>query len=223
LRPGDLLLVDAGAESPEGYASDITRIFPIGGFSPEQQEVHAIVLAAQEAAISAIRPGLPYRDIHLLAARVRVAGLKDMGLMAGDADSAVEAGAHALFFPHGLGHMLGLDVHDMEALGEDHVGYDAAFPRSAQFGLSALRLAKPLAAGNAITVEPGIYFIPALIDAWRSEGRLAEFLRYEAIDRFRGFGGIRIEDDVLVAEDGAQVLSAAIPKTAGDAERTAGG
>ncbi len=216
---GDLLVVDSGAESPEHYASDITRTFPVGGrFTPLQGQVYEIVLRAQETAIQAMCPGIRFLDVHLAAARKIAVGLKEMGLMKGDPDEAVQVGAHALFFPHGLGHMLGLDVHDMENLGEDLVGYDETVSRSRQFGLSALRMARELRPGFVLTVEPGIYFIPALIDQWQREDTHGDFINYEAIEAFRKFGGIRIEDDVLVTKDGHRVLGPGIPKAVADIE-----
>jgi Xaa-Pro aminopeptidase len=219
LKHGDLLLVDCGAQSPEGYASDITRTYPIGGkFSPRQKDVYQLVFETQSEAIQSIRPGVPYKEIHLRAAATVASGLKDMGLMKGDVEAAVENGAHALFFPHGLGHMLGLDVHDMEGLGEDHVGYDETVSRSGQFGLAYLRLAKKLQAGYVLTVEPGIYFIPALIDRWKSENKLADFIDYGRLEEFRDARGIRIEDDVLVTGTGARVLGKPIPKTSEEVE-----
>ena len=157
-------------------------------------------------------PGVPFLECHLAAAKVVAQGLSDLGLMRGDPAEAVASGAHALFFPHGLGHMLGLDVHDMEALGEDFVGYDEEFRRSGQFGLSGLRMARRLRPGFVMTVEPGIYFIPALIGQWREERRSAEFINYEALNDYLDFGGIRVEDDVLVTETGHDVLSVDIPK-----------
>lgn len=223
LSAGDLLLVDAGATSPEQYAGDITRVTPVGGsFSPRQRAVYQGVLAAQRAAIDAIAPDVPFRDIHLLAARILTEHLIEMGLMKGDADAAVAAGAHALFFPHGLGHMLGLDVHDMENLGEDIVGYASDQTRSDQFGLHTLRLARPLEPGYVVTVEPGCYFIPELIRQWRSDDRHAEFIDYEAVESFADFGGIRIEDDVLVTKEGAEILGPGVPKTIDDVESRTG-
>jgi Xaa-Pro aminopeptidase len=213
LADGDLLLVDSGVVSPLGYASDITRTLPVGGrFTPRQQDIYEIVLAALAEGTGRMAPGVPFVDCHLAAARVVAHGLTDLGLMRGDPGEAVAQGAHALFFPHGLGHMLGLDVHDMEALGEDFVGYDVNFRRSTQFGLSGLRLARRLQPGFVMTVEPGIYFIPALIKQWREARRLEEFINYEALEAYLNFGGIRIEDDVLVTEQGHEVLSTAIPK-----------
>jgi Xaa-Pro aminopeptidase len=213
LKKGDLLVVDSGASSPMHYAADITRTIPVGGkFSGKQLDVYDIVLASQEAAIKAIRPRIKYRDIHLQTARIIAGGMKDLGLMKGDVEEAVLQGAHALFFPHGLGHMLGLDVHDMENLGEQNVGYDDSIQRSQQFGLAYLRMARDLKAGYVLTVEPGVYFIPALIDLWRKENKFADFIAYDKLDAYRGFGGIRIEDDVLVTKDGRRVLGRPIPK-----------
>lgn len=217
LQQGDLLLVDSGVCSKLGYASDITRTLPVGGaFSPRQRDIYEIVLHAQAVGIACMAPGVPFLDCHLAAAKVMVEGLSALGLMRGNPEVAVAAGAHALFCPHGLGHMLGLDVHDMESLGEDNVGYDDEFRRSGQFGLSGLRMARRLRPGFVVTVEPGIYFIPDLIRLWREQGRHTEFIDYASLEPYLDFGGIRIEDDVLVTEDGAEVLSSAIPKTSGD-------
>ena len=223
LEDGRLLLVDSGVVSPEGYASDLTRTWPVSGrFTPEQRAVYEAVLAAHDAVIAGMRPGVPYRDLHLLAARVLVGGLTALGLMRGDPDEAVAAGAHALFFPHGLGHQIGLDVHDLEGLGEAFVGYGDGFTRSDQFGLAYLRMAKPLRAGHVVTVEPGCYFIPTLLDAWAAEGKHAGFIAYDVAERFRGFGGVRIEDDVLVTETGARVLGPPVPTTVADVEAVVG-
>ena len=217
LARGDLLLVDSGVCSPRGYASDITRTLPVGGtFSPRQRDIYEVVLRAQAVGIACMAPGISFLDCHLAAARIMVEGLSALGLMRGSVDVAVAAGAHALFCPHGLGHMLGLDVHDMESLGEDNVGYDQEFRRSGQFGLSGLRMARRLRPGFVVTVEPGIYFIPDLIRLWREQGRHAEFIDYDALEPYLDFGGIRIEDDVLITAEGAEVLSSAIPKTAGE-------
>lgn len=219
LEAGRLLVADSGSESPEHYASDITRTFPVGGkFSPQQREVYQVVLDAQLAAIKAIKPGKMYKDIHLHAAKVIASGLKEIGLMKGDIDSAVKEGAHALFFPHGLGHMMGLDVHDMEGLGENYVGYDETVQRSNQFGLAYLRLARALQPGFVVTVEPGIYFIPALIDQWKAEKKFNEFINYDTVEKYKSFGGIRIEDDVLVTAEGNRVLGVPIPKEVDEIE-----
>lgn len=219
LKQGNLLLIDSGAESPNGYASDITRTMPVDGrFSPVQKDIYAIVLAAQHEAIRVLGPGVLFRDAHLAAARVMVAGLCDMGIMRGNVEEAVACGAHALFFVHGLGHMLGLDVHDMESLGEDRVGYDTTISRSSQFGLHALRLARKVASGFVVTVEPGLYFIPALIDSWRRQGRCSSYINYDILGSILPFGGIRIEDDVMITDTGARVLGPSIPKTISDIE-----
>ncbi len=219
LGENDLLVIDSGAESREHYASDITRTYPVGGtFTPEQKELYNIVLKGQIAAIESIKPGVTYRDIHLQTAAIIAEGLKDMGFLKGDVESIVQEGVHALFFPHGLGHMMGLDVHDMENIGEDYVGYDDTVTRSEQFGLAYLRMAKCLQPGHVITVEPGIYFIPALIDKWESENKFTDFIDYTRVEKFKKFGGIRIEDDVLVTADGKRVLGKPIPKTVEEIE-----
>ncbi len=220
LKEGDLLVNDAGSESPLGYAGDITRTVPVDGeFEGSQKDVYSVVLSAQRAAIDSIEPGLKFREVHLEASRQMASGLRDMGIMKGDVEAAVETGAHALFFPHGLGHMLGLDVHDMDDLGEDYVGYDEEVKRSDQFGLDNLRLARRLKAGYAITVEPGIYFIPRLIDRWREEGKFRQFINYEKLEDLKDFGGIRIEDDILVTKDGCRLLGPEIPKEIPELEK----
>ncbi len=219
LEQGRLIVTDAGAETVNHYAGDITRTVPVDGkFSQQQKEIYEIVLEAEVSSIDKIRPGVPYRNIHRDAARIISLGLMDLGLMKGDVEEAVDAGAHAMFFPHGLGHMMGLDVHDMEGLGENHVGYNEEIKRSDQFGTAYLRLGKRLESGYVITVEPGIYFIPALIDRWRSEGKFAEFLNYEKVELYKDFGGIRIEDDILVTDIGSRVLGKPIPKTVQEVE-----
>jgi Xaa-Pro aminopeptidase len=224
LQQGDLLVCDAGAESYRFYASDITRTIPVGGkFSSVQKDIYEIVLTAQKNAINSIKPGAKYLDIHLIAAKIIAAGLIQLGIMKGNPKEAVKNGAHALFFPHGLGHMIGLDVHDMEALGEDLVGYDKNTKRSNQFGLAYLRLAKELKPGFVLTVEPGIYFIPELIDQWQAKKKLKNFINYDKLKSFRNFGGIRIEDNILVTETGFKVLGRQIPKEARDVEEMVNG
>ncbi len=218
LIEGRLVLNDSGAESRRFYAGDITRTFPVSGrFTALQAEVYEIALRAQLAAIDTIRPGLTYDEIHTRASEVLAEGLVSMGLMKGNPADAVAAGAHALFFPHGLGHMLGLDVHDMEDLG-DVVGYRKDQPRSKQFGRNFLRLAKCLEVGFLLTVEPGIYFIPALMDRWEQEHRHPDFINYDKLGQFRNFGGIRIEDNVIVTPGGCRVLGPRIPKTIAEVE-----
>ena len=217
---GDLMLTDAGAVSPVGrYAGDITRVSPVGGrFSERQRGVYDAVLRGQMAAIDAVRPGVPFREVHDLTAQIMVEGLVDLGVMRGDPAEAVAAGAHTLFFVHGLGHALGLDVHDCEALGEDRVGYDEEFKRSTEFGTRFLRFARRLKPGYVMTVEPGLYFIDPLIDQWKAAGTHAAFIDYDEIEHWRGLGGVRIEDDVLVTETGVRVLGPGIPKVASEVE-----
>lgn len=222
MKKGQLLVVDAGAESPRHYASDITRTIPVGGkFNARQKDIYGIVLKGQEAALRMVKPGLKYRDVHLQTARVMADGLKGLGLMKGDIDEAVSRGAHALYFPHGLGHHMGLDVHDMEDLGETHVGYSDAVKRSDQFGLAYLRMAKELKPGYVLTVEPGLYFIPALIAKWKGEKRFPEFIDYAKAAKYLDFGGCRIEDNILITKAGARVLGRKIPKTVAEVERAA--
>lgn len=223
LKNGKLLVVDSGAESSLHYAADITRTYPVSGtFSPKQKDIYEIVLAAQEAAIQSIKPGIKFQSAHIKASRIIASGLKDIGLIMGDVNEAVKAGTHALFFPHGLGHMIGLDVHDMEDLGEQYVGYDEKTKRSKQFGLAYLRFARELRPGYVLTVEPGIYFIPALIDKWKKEKKLSQFINYAKVETYRDFGGIRIEDNVVVTDKGHRVLGKSIPKSVKDLEETVG-
>ena len=219
IEAGDLILGDFGAETAMGYAADITRTFPVSEkFTTQQREVYQAVLEAENKAIERCQVGTPYRDVHQYAAQLMSQRLKDMGLMRGNIEDAVAQGAHALFFPHGLGHMIGLDVHDMEGLGEDHVGYSETIQRSEQFGTAFLRLGRELEAGFVITVEPGIYFIPELIDQWQSAGKFTEYIDYDALQNFRDFGGIRIEDNVLVTEEGPRVLGEPIAKSVAEVE-----
>ncbi len=214
LESGQLFLLDAGAETAAHYAGDLSSTFPVDrAFTPRQRDIHDVVLAAFLAAEGALRPGADFKDIHLLACRTLAAGLKDLGLMKGDVADAVDQGAHALFFPCGLGHLMGLDVHDMENLGEGLVGHEGR-PRSTQFGLKSLRLARPLQEGFVLTVEPGVYFIPELARRWRSEGRFTDFIDYEALEAYEGFGGLRIEEDFLVTATGARRLGPPKPRTA---------
>ncbi|MBX2874943.1 MAG: aminopeptidase P family protein [Saprospiraceae bacterium] len=219
LQEGQLVLVDAGAETAQHYAGDITRTFPVSTqFTAQQKEIYEIVLKAEQDSIASSTVGTRYLDVHLSAAQIIATGLSELGIMKGDVEEAVAAGAHALFFPHGLGHMIGLDVHDMEDLGEDYVGYTTELKRSAQFGLRSLRLGRALEAGFVITVEPGIYFIPQLIDLWRSEGKFLDFINYDALDAYRTFGGIRIEDNVWITPNGPEILGEPIAKTVAEVE-----
>jgi len=214
-----MMVTDAGAESLLHYASDITRTVPVGGkFSQRQKEIYEIVLAANMKAIESVKPGITNKELHIMACETIASGLKDIGLMKGDVKEAVTCGAHALFMPHGLGHMLGLDVHDMEGLGEDYVGYDDQVKRSDQFGLAFLRLGRNLEPGFVFTIEPGIYFIPALIDQWKSEQKFGEFINYDRVESYKDFGGIRIEDNILVTNNGYKVLGKPIPKTVSEVE-----
>lgn len=223
LEEGKLLLMDAGAENAMNYCSDNTRTFPVNGkFTQKQKEIYEIVLKANIEGIKACRPGIYYREVHKLAMTIITDGLKALGLMQGDTATAVEIGATALFMPHGLGHQMGLDVHDMEDLGENFVGYDETIQRSNIFGWGALRMAKELRPGHVITVEPGIYFVPHLIDIWKSEKKFEEFINYDKVEEYKNFGGIRIEDDVLITEDGCRVLGPAIPKTIEELENFIG-
>ncbi|MCD8174169.1 MAG: aminopeptidase P family protein [Alistipes sp.] len=207
LEEGRLLLVDAGAETVMNYSSDFTRTMPVSDkFTQRQKDVYNIVLAANARAFELSEPGKLYRDIHLEACTVIAQGLIDLGIMKGDAAEAVNAGAHALFMPHGLGHMMGLDVHDMEDIGEKYVGYDLETKRSTELGVSALRMGRRLQPGMVMTVEPGIYFIPAYIAKWKSEGLNAQFVNYDKAEEYCGFGGIRIEDDLLITDTGNRML-----------------
>lgn len=220
LRKGQLLLVDAGSESPLCYATDHTRTTPVDGkFTDQQREIYQIVLDANNSVAAACEPGLTYREMHLMACRVIAGGLKELGVMKGDMDDAVMEGAHALFMPHGVGHMLGLDVHDMESYNDTLVGYDDETTRSTQFGLAALRLGKRLREGFVVTDEPGIYFIPALIDKWRAEGLHKDFINYSALEQYRSFGGIRLEDDLLITRHGCEILGERIPIEIDDVEK----
>jgi Xaa-Pro aminopeptidase len=214
LTKGKMMVCDAGAETNLHYASDITRTTPVGGkFNDKQKDIYEIVLKANTEAIKATRPGMSNRDLHFMACKIITTEMKNLGLMKGDVDEAVIAGAHALFMPHGLGHMMGLDVHDMEALGENFIGYNDDVKRSEQFGTAFLRFALPYKPGHVFTVEPGCYFIPELIEKWKAEGKLKEFINYSKIDAYMSIGGIRIEDNVLITEKGHKVLGKPIPKT----------
>jgi Xaa-Pro aminopeptidase len=218
LRAGQLFLLDCGAESASGYCGDLSSTFPVGRkFTSRQRDIYELTLAAHKAAVAALTPGLNFREVHLAACRKIAAGLKDLGLMKGDVDAAVAVGAHAMFFPCGTGHLMGLDVHDMENMGEVHFGYQGQ-PKSTQFGLKSLRLARPLRPGFVLTIEPGIYFIPELIDRWRAEGKFTEFIDYERLETYKDFGGIRNEENFLITADGARRLGKKKPKTVAEVE-----
>jgi Xaa-Pro aminopeptidase len=221
LTDGRLIVIDAGAENNMNYCSDFTRTIPSSGkFTQQQKDIYNIVAAANNLAIEMSRPGITYKEVHLAACRKVAEGLNNLGILKGDIDEAVAAGAHALFMPHGLGHNMGLDVHDMEDLGENNVGYDSTIQRSTQFGLASLRMARELKPGHVITVEPGIYFIPALIDKWQAEGTNKEFVKFDALANYRTFGGIRLEDDIVITETGCRLLGdKRLPITVEDVER----
>ena len=220
LQEGKLMLTDTGAETTMGYASDNTRTVPVGGkFSQKQKDIYNIVLNSNNHAISLIKPGVPYRDIHLEAARIIAEGLTELGIMKGNPKDAVREGAHAMFMPHGLGHMMGLDVHDMENLGEDYVGYDNEIKRATQFGLRGLRLGRELQAGFVLTSEPGIYFIPDWVKKWKAEKINSDFINFDKVlNEYVDFGGIRLEDDILVTESGNQMIGKRIPITVDEVE-----
>jgi Xaa-Pro aminopeptidase len=218
LAAGDLLLADVGAETAAGWAADITRTWPVSGqFSAPQRDLYGVVLAAHDGAIAAAQPGVEYRQLHLLACRLLAAGLVDLGILRGDVDQLVERDVHALFFPHGLGHLLGLDVHDMEDLG-DRAGYAPGRQRSDRFGLCFLRLDRPLAAGMVVTIEPGFYQVPAILGPARHSGQYDDVVNWDRLQAFGSVRGIRIEDDVLITEGGHRLLTAALPTTAAQIE-----
>jgi len=220
LVEGRMLVIDAGCENDLHYSSDITRTVPVGGkFNPRQKGIYEVVLAANLAAIEAVKPGIPFKEIHMRAAREIATGLTALGIMKGNPEEAAANGAHTLFFPHGLGHPLGLDVHDLEGMGENFVGYDHEVSRSTEFGLAFLRFGRKLQEGFVMTIEPGIYFIPELIDIWKAENKLAEFINYDVVETYKDFGGIRIEDDILVTADGHRILGKPIPKTVEEIEQ----
>jgi Xaa-Pro aminopeptidase len=211
IQSGDMLLLDAGAETGTGYAGDMSSTIPADStFTARQKEIYDIAVASHEAAVAALRPGVLFEEVYELSARVIWDGLKGAGFVKGDAAEAVAAGAHALFFPCGLGHMMGLDVHDMENLGEVYVGYDGR-PKSTQFGRKSLRLGRKLEPGFVLTIEPGIYFIPELIDLWRGQNKFTGFINYEKVAMYKDFSGIRNEEDYLITETGARLLGKKIP------------
>ena len=208
LQEGRLALCDAGAENMNCYCSDNTRTYPVSGrFSQRQLEIYKIVEECHDLVLKVARPGLKYMDVHFDVCRLMTDRLKELGLMRGDTEEAVRAGAHAMFLPHGLGHMMGMDVHDMEGLGQIYVGFDdETRPNLEQFGTNCLRMGRRLEPGFVVTDEPGIYFIPALIDEWRASGHCAEFLNFDMLEKYKDFGGIRIEDDVLITDEGCRFL-----------------
>lgn len=207
LQDGRLVLCDAGAENRNNYCSDNTRTYPVNGkFTQRQLDIYSIVEACHDYVLNVAKPGVRYKDVHLAVCRLMAGKLKELGLMKGDVDEAVNAGAHAMFLPHGLGHMMGMDVHDMEGLGQIYVGFDEETRPSTQFGTNALRMGRRLEEGFVVTDEPGIYFIPDLIDDWRAKGLHTDFINYGVLETYKDFGGIRIEDDVLITADGCRFL-----------------
>lgn len=221
LEAGRLALCDAGAETINNYCSDHTRTMPVSGkYTQKQREIYDIVDECHDLALALAKPGVKYFDVHLAVCRKMTERLKELGLMKGDVDEAVAQGAHAMFLPHGLGHMMGMDVHDMEGLGQIYVGFDEETrPRLDQFGTNCLRMGRRLEEGFVVTDEPGIYFIPALIDDWRAKGHCKDFLNFDLLETYKDFGGIRIEDDILITSDGCRFLgSERIPYHADDVE-----
>lgn len=223
LQEGQMVLCDSGAENALHYCGDMTRTFPVAKkFTAVQREMYEVVLSAHEAAIGVLRPGKLFRDVHFLAAEKLVDGLKGAGLMKGDPKEAVAAGAHTMFFQCGLGHMIGLDVHDMEDLGEEYVGYTDDLKKSKEFGLKSLRLGRALEPGFVVTIEPGLYFIPELMDLWKTEKKFEAFINYDKLEAFRNFGGIRIEEDYLITPSGSRLLGKPLAKTADEIESLRG-
>ena len=218
IKPGDMLLLDAGAETEMGYSGDMSSTIPADGkFTTRQKEIYDIQVDSHLAAVEALKPGVPFVEVYELSCRVIMEGLKELGFVKGDPAEAVKAGAHAMFMPCGLGHMMGLDVHDMENLGEVYVGYDGQ-PKSTQFGRKSLRLGRKLEAGFVLTIEPGIYFIPELMDLWKKDNKFAEFINYDKLFTYKDFGGIRNEEDYLITETGARLLGKKIPLHASEVE-----
>ncbi|MEH1893895.1 MAG: aminopeptidase P family protein [Nostoc sp.] len=223
LQPGDLLLADVGAETEMGWAGDVTRTWPVSGkFSSTQRDIYNVVLAAHDACIAKIEPGVEYEDIHLLAAMVIAEGLVELGILQGNPQDLVEMDAHALFFPHGIGHLLGLDVHDMEDLG-DIAGYEEGRQRSDRFGLGYLRLNRPLRPGMLVTIEPGFYQVPAILNDANIRSKYQNVVNWQRLPDFADVRGIRIEDDVLVTTKGSEVLTAALPNDADTIENLVNG
>ena len=222
LESGRLVLCDCGGETINNYCSDNTRTMPVNGkYTQRQKEIYDIVDECHDLALEVSKPGVKYFDVHLAVCRRMTERLKELGLMKGDVDDAVEQGAHAMFLPHGLGHMMGMDVHDMEGLGQIHVGFDEETrPRLEQFGTNCHRMGRRLEEGFVITDEPGIYFIPALIDDWKAKGHCKDFINYDLLETYKDFGGIRIEDDILITENGCRFIGEkVIPYHTADVER----
>lgn len=218
IKEGQLFLLDAGYETTHGYAGDMSSTFPVGKtFTEKQKEIYRITLAAHNGAIDMLKPGVHFRDVHFQVARTIFDGLKGLGFTKGNTEDAITNGAHALFFPCGTGHLMGLDVHDMENLGEQIVGY-CGVPKSKQFGLKSLRLGRELKPGFVLTIEPGIYFIPELIDLWQQNGTNKDYINFDRVNEYRNFGGIRNEEDILITEVGHRILGKPLAKSIEDVE-----
>ena len=218
LKAGDMVLCDCGAETGMHYAGDLSSTFPVDPhFTSRQKEIYQIVLSSHEAAKARLAPGVPFREVHYAACRTLINGLKEIGLMKGDTEEALAMGAHAMFFPCGTGHMMGLDVHDMEDLGEVYVGYNGQ-PKSTQFGLKSLRLARPMEEGFVATIEPGLYFIPELIASWKKDNINSSFINFSKVEAYSTFSGIRNEEDVVITHDGYRVLGKKKPMTIEEVE-----
>lgn len=218
LRAGDMFLLDAGAETAMGYAGDLSSTVPVNGkFTARQRDIYNLCLTSHNAAIEMLKPGIPFKEVYFEAARILIRGLQGFGLMKGNVEDSLVNGAHALFFPCGLGHMMGLDVHDMEDLGEVYVGY-AGEPKSSQFGLKSLRLGRKLEPGFVLTIEPGIYFIPELIDQWRANKHNADYINYDMLEAYKTFGGLRNEENFQITHEGHELLGKPKPKSIADVE-----
>jgi len=218
IKEGDLFLLDAGYENEMCYAGDLSSTFPVSKtFTSQQKDIYNITLEAHYASINTLNVGVPFRNAHIAAAKAITEGVKSLGLLKGNTDDIVETGAYAMFFQCGVGHMMGLDIHDMENYGEVYVGYEGK-PKSTLFGYKSLRLAKPLYPGHVFTIEPGIYFIPELMDLWESEGRFKEFINYNKLKTYRNFGGIRNEEDLVMTSNGPKVLGKKKPMTVEEIE-----
>ncbi|WP_428327780.1 aminopeptidase P family protein [Mucilaginibacter sp.] len=223
LQEGRMVLADIGAENAMHYGGDLTRTVPVGrSFTTRQKELYEVVLNSMDHAISMLKPGVQYKEIHLQACQKLVEGLTAVNIMKGEAAEAIAAGAHTMFFQCGLGHMLGMDTHDMEDLGEQYVGYTDTLKKETVFGLKSLRLGRELEAGYVLTIEPGIYIIPELIDRWQAENKYADFINYDVLNTYRDFGGIRIEDNFLITDTGSQLLGKYLPKTLKEIEALKG-
>lgn len=219
IEEGQMVLVDAGLDSPRYYAGDLTRTFPVSkSFTPVQKDMYEVVYQAFMHAVEQAQPGVLFRDLHLSTSKVLLEGLKSMGLVKGDPQDAVDDGAHTAFFQCGLGHLIGLDVHDMENFGEEYIGYSADLKKSNVFGLKSLRLGKLLQKDYTVTIEPGLYFIPQLFDKKRSEGLHKDFIKYDTLEKFKNFGGIRLEDNFVIRDEGAELLGTPLARTSTEIE-----